>query len=196
MTQYINIKTDIIYPVGENIISNIPEIYKMADALKERYPSENITFWVTGSSGSIISAIISDRLCARRMALDNRRIKIIYVKKPGEDNHHDINGCSMPIDGSINVIVDDFTRSFTTIRRIVKEMRTHIVSYFPDCLLLGGSLCAHNMGDLADAFPTIISNSIYFPYNMSICISGNLLLSDHIAEYNKEKDRQYNERWL
>jgi len=175
MTQFIQIDVDIDYPVGEHIVKNVIEIDKMAKALVECYPARDMTFWVTGSSGSIIAAIICSKLRCNT--------KIIYVKKPKEDNHH-IDEHPQPIKDSLNIIVDDFTRSFSTIQRVLKAVQAD--GFKPDCLCLGGSLWGHKMELDVNTFPVIIASRIYIP-GYTIEESGMVSIEKSVEEYIIDK---------
>lgn len=106
------------YPVGNNI--KIAAEFTKAAAyqfIKIReynnpYPSLNI--WCRGSSGAILASLFA-------VHIHMPNIKIIHVKKPGENSH---SGGYHPYTygDAINVIIDDFVSSGKTLRHIYSQM--------------------------------------------------------------------------
>lgn len=165
MTEFIHADVDVDYPVGINIVKNVKETKKLAAALVKRFPSRDFTFWVTGSSGAIMSGIMCSMLKSKISC------SVIYIDKPNESRHHD-SDFDVPIEGSVNVVLDDFARSFKTIGRITEKMISK--GFTPDCLCLGGTIYGIKMGEFANSYPVIIANYISFPYpGRTVSSDGN-----------------------
>lgn len=112
------------YPIGLNMKTNMPFINKMVRILKQKnYPSPVLI--ATGSSGSIIAAVISSKL---------NHCPIVYLKKEGENNHG-----HFPDFLSTNqyIVVDDFIYSGKTLLRVRGQL-IHKGLYHVDLLLLSG----------------------------------------------------------
>lgn len=128
-TKFVRTNTEIEYPVGDTMLKNKKNIMTTARTLLEEFPNKPLTLWTSGSSGSIIAGMI--------VALATVDVKIIYVYKDTEPNH-DVHDYFTPLPDSINVIVDDFTSTFNTIRRILTYMDYCQVT--PDCLCVVGAI--------------------------------------------------------
>lgn len=104
------------YPVSTNIQQNIPIILDMIEKLKPLVEGKKeVCLWCRGSSGSIISGIIATHI---------DKVKIIHLKKEGEDSHSgSISGCPSGKRGVINIIVDDFMSSGKTLNTIYQTMK-------------------------------------------------------------------------
>lgn len=116
------------YPIGLHILSNIPVINNMADAIgsvcKEYYPEKNsIDLYCKGSSGAIISAIVSNVLINNY----GKTVFIHHIKKDGEQSHdyNTINDGRLKMHQSVNIIIDDFIATGNTIRSIVEKLKPH-----------------------------------------------------------------------
>lgn len=97
------------YPVG-TCIKDAKELgRRMAKIIDHEFPHEKISLWCSGSSGSILSAIIANEL--------HRVEEILYVKKNNEYTHG--TGESYYVaPNSTHIIVDDFISTGNTIIRI------------------------------------------------------------------------------
>jgi len=109
------------YPMGEYIQENIPEIQKLIDGFKtiEEFKGRPINFICMGSSGAIVAALFS-------LQVDNS--KITHIKKDGESSHGG-NYFDNYDFKNINVIVDDFVGTGTTLNliySIIGEYCPHI----------------------------------------------------------------------
>lgn len=102
----------IAYPVGANITKNIPIINSMVVALNSVLsPTSEVKLVCTGSSGAIISAIISTKIPCQ----------IFHIKKDGELSHS--NTTVYGLIGTETWLIDDFVSSGNTIRRMLKKVR-------------------------------------------------------------------------
>jgi hypoxanthine-guanine phosphoribosyltransferase len=103
------------YPVGYNISYNIPIIKEMSDQIIKLFHINNfnrkINLCCQGSSGAIISSIISDILIKKDF-----EVVITHFKKNGEKSHY--SGIPSSVVDSFSLIVDDFSSSGDTINNI------------------------------------------------------------------------------
>ena len=97
------------YPVGENIKSYFDSCKEVAEIIEKEFPNKSITFWCRGSSGAMISALVSQYL-------DN--VNIFHVKKHNEISHYS----SMDHYNEINIIIDDLMSSGSTVNYIYEKM--------------------------------------------------------------------------
>ena len=81
------------YPVGENIKSYFDSCKEISEIIKKEFPNKSITFWCRGSSGAMISALVSQHL-------DD--VNIFHVKKQNEIAHYS----SIDYYNEINLIID------------------------------------------------------------------------------------------
>jgi len=132
----------ICYPVGPHIQKNTPAIREMAKAIKKEYPKRTLVFWVRGSSGAIIAAMISG-------FLRKQDCVIHYVRKIGEDSHGGAH--YLHIEDGVHIIVDDFMSSGTTVNIIHQELRD--CGEFLNCLCLTDTIWLEKIDD-------ILSNNI------------------------------------
>lgn len=122
------IKTDTIetYPIGLEVQLVKEQINKTVEALLLKVPKDEfIAFWCTGSSGLIISTLLSQYFC---------NSVINHVKKHGENSH---SGNSFNIRKKFNLVVDDFSSTGNTINGIVTELILRNIN-FDGLILLGG----------------------------------------------------------
>ena len=110
------------YPVGHNIVKNLPIIKNMGNAIIEiliKYynPIECVILFCKGSSGAIISAIVSDMIISKL----NIHVDIYHIKKEGEKSHQ---YNSLPAINSVTklIIIDDFIDTGSTIQSIINEL--------------------------------------------------------------------------
>lgn len=104
---------DFYYPMGPNIMKNLPIINHMVYELKKYYISdEHLALWCRGSSGAIIAGIIA--------SLRPNTI-VVHIRKSGEDSHSQTQ--SPPErDYYKNIIVDDFVSSGNTLTEMIMHM--------------------------------------------------------------------------
>lgn len=109
------------YPIGENIVANMPVIANMGKVLKEfiakNYPkTSHINLLCKGSSGAIIAGLVSVALRKNK----KRGISIFHIKKLGEKAHGSGSFDEDIFDlNSIVVIIDDFIDTGSTIKSIL-----------------------------------------------------------------------------
>lgn len=110
------------YPVGENIQYYIKTCQEIADILEENFKDQRVCFWCTGSSGSIISALIINNL-------KTIESKIVYVRKPDEKRHQTLSISKHNYEDYLHFIVDDFVYSGKSIERIIDEINRMNTEY-------------------------------------------------------------------
>jgi phosphoribosylpyrophosphate synthetase len=108
-----------MYPVGSYINFNIGIINSMSDCLvsilKTKFAkNDNILLFCRGSSGSILSGIISVSLIK-----EGFNPIICHIKKSGESAHSDNDFDDVRIGKATGIIVDDFICTGETIRHIM-----------------------------------------------------------------------------
>lgn len=108
-------KGEIHYPVGYNFQNNLPTIMEMIKVFKSSFlykkilkEKARINFICGGSSGSIIATVFAQNI---------PNSYIHYVRKGGEigHNHYSLR------ENRYNIIVDDFTVTGETIKRLVRN---------------------------------------------------------------------------
>ena len=97
------------YPVGENIKYYFDSCKEVAEIIEKEFPNKSITFWCRGSSGAMISALVSQYL---------NNVNIFHVKKYNEISHYS----SIDIYNEINIIIDDLMATGETVERIYQKM--------------------------------------------------------------------------
>lgn len=116
--KHINLNTNrICYPVGKNLIINLPIIRKMGLAiLKLPLPEhKHVDLVCMGSSGAIIASIISVMLIKKGYTT-----QIVHIKKNGESSH---NGTVSGLTNThYNIVVDDFIDTGLTIKTIFQKV--------------------------------------------------------------------------
>lgn len=116
------------YPLGSSmkkdliLINLLIDKYKEIDIYKDKY----INLFCQGSSGAIMATIF---------AMNIPNCKIIHIKKDGEVSHSD-NYSSTYKNNSINIIIDDFICTGTTVNRIANFMQNE--DHRIDCLIISG----------------------------------------------------------
>lgn len=120
------------YPVGQNItrITQLCKVFRRKLVILIGKDT-NLQIWCRGSSGAMIAALVSQSFTD---------VNIIHVKKPGENSH--TYGVNARPD-CVNIIVDDFARTCSTLHAIHKEMEAYEVSLDHVCLL--GSIMINNL---------------------------------------------------
>lgn len=115
------------YPVSSYIQFNIPTILDMVEKLKtELDENKELILWCRGSSGAIIAGV---------MATQIKNAKISHVKKDGESSHS-ATVSTTPKDrkNTINVMVDDFTSTGSTLNAIYDQMKAHKIKVHGLCI--------------------------------------------------------------
>ena len=126
------------YPVGDRIQYNLPIINEMGNILKkfisETYPLQtNVNLFCKGSSGAIIAALVGKDLIDHGF-----HVSIHHIKKDGEQAHTDhlISNATFQ-SGMVNVIIDDFISSGTTVESIVNHVRLYTSPEFMKVMTIG-----------------------------------------------------------
>ena len=97
------------YPVGENIKFYFDSCKEVAEIIEKEFPNKSITFWCRGSSGAMISALVSQYL---------NNVNIFHVKKYNELSHYS----SIDHYNEINIIIDDLMSTGETVECIYQKM--------------------------------------------------------------------------
>ena len=100
------------YPAGIYINQNMPIVLAMAEKIKEKN-YKNLLFVCTGSSGAILSTIISLQL--------ETPAPILYLRKEGESGHWHAFNTGYLITNTI-VFIDDFIKSGDTFRAVQEKI--------------------------------------------------------------------------
>lgn len=152
MTKVVILETELTYPVGPHISTNMSSIKVMASEVIKFAAGRPITLWVGGSSGALIGGIIAHEIA---MDITNKGIRVNYVYKENEHSHH--SGCGdFSLKDSVDIIVDDFVVTGRTINRIMSFMKK--VNTRPDCLCVGDACTARGLKKL-DYLPKVIITS-------------------------------------
>lgn len=109
----------ISYPVGLNMasaMSFVKEVYKFIRD-NDDFRGRDINLLCTGSSGSIIASLLFAEL-------DQENVFVCHIKKDGENSHSGDNFRLGSLD-DINVIIDDFSSSGSTIEKIYSKIKQH-----------------------------------------------------------------------
>lgn len=118
-----------LYPVGENIHGALEYINVVTPFIKDLIGDKPINIWCSGSSGAILSAFLVKNL--------NNPCIICHVKKEGEHSHHGNSFSKIYKNDCINIILDDFMSSGTTIERIYKQAKYNTLQI--DILILANA---------------------------------------------------------
>ena len=103
------------YPVGSNMHGVTKYVMQAADIFKNTFSSRTVNVFCRGSSGAILAGLFSSYL------IDTFDIKIVHIKKEGEHSHSEKVPSHFDNHG-INVIIDDFISSGSTVRNIYKAI--------------------------------------------------------------------------
>ena len=117
------------YPFGIYAAENIPAINNLIDGFKtiEEFRGKNINFLCMGSSGAMIGLMFA-------MQIPNS--KVIHIKKSGESSHNDYGHKIKALYfDTVNVIVDDFISTGSTVNQIYKS--TEDIINVIDCVCVG-----------------------------------------------------------
>lgn len=108
------------YPIGDNIANVTKTCADMAKQLKGIYPAKStLKFYVRGSSGAIMGAIISTMI-------PECEIIICHVKKEGEDSHSGGQVSRCENIQAPSIIIDDFIITGSTIKAIYEAMGVEV----------------------------------------------------------------------
>ena len=132
--KFFKIRPKMDYPVGANIMRNLPIILEMAELLKKAFPTERIHLWCRGSSGAIIAGII---------ATNFKKVVICHIKKPGESSHSE--GLPKTVKDAVHIIVDDFIGMGATVEEIHLAFKKHTRGKEIDCLCITGKFYINNI---------------------------------------------------
>lgn len=137
------------YPVGKHLQNDLPKILQLVNdsakiIMSEVPEASNFNFIVRGSSGAILGTIF---LQIFNTIFTNSKFKIIHIKKPGELSHM-INLHYSDFEG-INIFVDDFIASGSTIYKTLEEVRTIMKEpdFSFDFLIVGQSIWSSKVSD-------------------------------------------------
>lgn len=109
------------YPVGEYLKNSMDYIAEIAPLVQEQVKHLSINFWVQGSSGAILAALLSNKL--------TNYCNILHVKKEGEVSHNsNAFGMYGKYHTNLNIIIDDFSISGSTLNRIWEEASKTVCS--------------------------------------------------------------------
>lgn len=123
------------YPVGENVKDYLQICKQISEEIQKLFPGENITLWCRGSSGAIISALIAQHF-------GDTGITICHVKKPNEEAHRSLKSSHT----EINIIVDDFMASGSTVKEIYNNM--YVFNLVPRCIIMTGHITRSAINDI------------------------------------------------
>jgi hypothetical protein len=118
------------YPVGSHLdeavtfASNAAEKFNGIKQFQNRY----INVWCRGSSGAILAALFGEKITGYM------NLKICHVKKEGESSH---TFSPQPYWLGINVIIDDFCDTGSTLNAIFEELKESNSVKIVHCLVIG-----------------------------------------------------------
>ena len=136
------------YPVGCDMQRANKSVCHCVDAFKQLDidREQPIYLWCRGSSGAILATLF-----AIGIGNDYPNVFISHVKKEGEISHS--NAYYVRSGNNVNIIIDDFVATGSTIKAILAEMKNKDAK--PNILIVStGALCYFK-----DEFDFIISNS-------------------------------------
>jgi adenine/guanine phosphoribosyltransferase-like PRPP-binding protein len=125
---YHDLKNDfhLHYPIGHNMTNAMEYINLIAPILQDLCKEHPINIWCMGSSGAILSALLTTKL--------SNQCSICHVKKDGENSHDS----SLHVQQhAINIILDDFSRTGDTVNKIAEKAGRYIK--YVDVLVLANS---------------------------------------------------------
>jgi hypothetical protein len=138
-----NLEQGILYPVDDNIVNNLPAIKQMAIELEKITKNKKpVALWCRGSSGAIITGIIASLMPI---------VKIVHVKKEGEDSHEQTQIWDKKI--FTHVFCDDFIYSGKTMKAIFEYADVK-----PFCICLGAYCSKHQINSVPSLPKYLICN--------------------------------------
>ncbi len=105
---------EIGYPVGGRLKEAAKYIDNVFNLLWPIITNKPVNIWVRGSSGAILGTLLASKI-------DNEAV-ICHVKKEGEDSHQGNYFSNRFGEGSMDIIIDDFSCSGDTINSIHEIM--------------------------------------------------------------------------
>ena len=147
------------YPVGDNIQLAKECAMEMAEGIKAAFPNETICLIGRGSSGLILSTLISMYIPIH---------SIIHIKKEGEKSHS-IQTAYQP--DYVHIIVDDFLNTGATIQSILDFWNTKCRDFSGNIIPIKG-LC------VADGISLFNTEEIKDLFHVDTLICGYLLGDD------------------
>lgn len=130
------------YPVGNNIckaIEYVNRVVKTIVSLNLLDKIDSLNIWCRGSSGSILAALLADKLIAI-----GKHVCIVHVKKPNEKAHCN----SIDPEYTYNIIIDDLISSGDTVRSIANAMYLRDISKIDMLIVSTGGINLRYVGDL------------------------------------------------
>lgn len=120
------------YPVGLNMKSAMEFVEKVSHFIKSNsdFIGRDINLLCTGSSGSIIASLLFAKL-------EQENVFVCHIKKDGESSYAGNNFRLSSLD-DINVIIDDFSSSGSTIERIYSKIKQYNSDIEINYLILSG----------------------------------------------------------
>lgn len=126
----------VYYPVGSymsgtmNFLHEVKKV-SISKSLEFMDTKKPINIWCRGSSGAILSALFCSIVLP-----ENRELRIIHLKKPGETSH---STCSEFTNSeTINIVIDDFIETGFTLKEITSQIPRRIDKFTMDYLILSG----------------------------------------------------------
>ncbi len=115
------------YPFGRYIENNIEEINKVIKGFQtiKKFKGKRINLLCQGSSGAIVATMF---------ALQIPNSVILHIKKDGEDSHSSNGFPSDVFKDTINVIVDDFIATGSTVNRIYSKVKHNDITIHALCV--------------------------------------------------------------
>lgn len=139
------------YPIGENIIQNIPIAQEFANALKNEFNERDIVLVCMGSSGAILATLVATYL--------PNVICILHLKKDGEFSHS-FGGYLPPSSfHALNIIIDDSICTGATLMRTYKQFKLYNPESTVHGLIVSG-------GYTTDVVPDEVEIETLFGYDI------------------------------
>lgn len=157
----------ISYPVGLHIdeaLSFMDSVIRKIDTIED-FPTKDIAIWCRGSSGAILATILAQYFHTDGFT----NVQINHVKKKGEDSH----SSNFFDNHDINIVIDDFVASGSTIRNIMHTMYKEGVDYV-DYLIVSDTSLEYE--DVLEEVP----ENLPFPIPVNLIVSKSYHLKQHI----------------
>lgn len=153
--KFIQFDSRFYYPLGHNLHYSVTITKELSQVLKRVFNNYPIVLWCRGSSGAIISGIMSSFIPIER---------IMHIKKEGESSHHSGVYLNEISSNCVHVIIDDFCVSGETVNKIYSTMKQYYIE--PDCLCLTKDLNLNRLNFI----PNVVICSYIYNNNPSINI--------------------------
>lgn len=150
------------YPIGHNLQDSFAYIDEVLPFVQSVVGSRPVNVWCRGSSGAILATLLIK-------GLDNT-CYIQHVKKEGESAHD--NGLRYNEDDRLNIIIDDFCRSGSTLNAIWREAKHYQVEAI-DLLILANAYRDEWPLDFKPLNLIIDEDSIHHSWRITDCVSTN-----------------------